>query len=191
MENSYNYRVKWYNAIIDKTIKATKANPNKKYGAVSEILADAIVTLEQNINPDFNRSKIDRATEIRIEEFSQQMVDNGLENFLRKGLSKTRSNIVKFFNGIKNLFTGAAESPADFFDNLYQSVAIKSQKMEAVKSKDLEGKKTVGEQETLSEKRIKQQIRQRSLNSRVSPGGQFRSDPIPIPKNGIRGRSRD
>lgn len=173
--------------LLTKQFKAAKANPNKKYGAVSKILADAIVTLEQNINPDFNHSKIDRATEIRIDEISQQMVDNGLENFLRKGLSKTRSNIVKFFNGIKNLFTGAAESPADFFDNLYQSVAIKSQKMEAVKSKDLKGKKMVGEQETL----LKQQIRQQSLKSHVSPGVPLRSAPIPIPKNGIRGRSRD
>lgn len=127
----YAGRVDWHNKIIDevKEIKSQNSNLthleqyNNNTREISDLLIKRIVELEQLVNPKYT---IDKETEKKITEMTMQMVKSeNLSEFKRQGKSETRSDMMKFFNGVKNFFTGDSESPQDFLDNKFKDVAAR------------------------------------------------------------------
>jgi hypothetical protein len=145
----YAGRVDWHNKIIDDVAQIKRQNSNLTHleqyknntREISDLLIERIVELEQLVNPKYT---IDKETEKKITEMTMQMVKSeDLNEFKRQGKSETRSDMMKFFNGVKNFFTGDSESPQEFLDNKFKDVAARLKEQNKQKAIELRKKQPV------------------------------------------------
>jgi hypothetical protein len=145
----YGGRVDWHNKIIDevKKIKSTHnklgsyVNYQNTVSDINKLLTERIVELEQLVDPNY---KLDEVTKNKIAEMTIQMSKSeDLNEFKRQGKNETRSDMMKFFNGVKNFFTGESESPADFLDNKFKDVAARLKEQNKQKAIELRKKQPV------------------------------------------------
>lgn len=118
-EIAYMRRVNWYNSIIDKISKLPmRLDPSNRIKSINKVLTEAIEKLEKTVHPNYT---IDRATQTRLTEISEQMAEKDSESLKRKGEGESRRNFIKFFS--------FSESPSDFFDKRHQAVIAQQEKM--------------------------------------------------------------
>ena len=95
-EIAYMRRVNWYNSIIDKISKLPmRLDPSKRIKSINKVLTEAIEKLEKTVHPNYT---IDRATQTRLTEISEQMAEKDSESLKRKGEGESRRNFIKFFS---------------------------------------------------------------------------------------------
>jgi hypothetical protein len=167
---SYKGRVDWYNKVIEEARQTSLKPANAAFGsgnlsrvsAIEDVLTKHIVDLEKMADPKYDISK-DPTTQKRIAEISKQMADSDdLNDFKRKRKSETRSNIMKFFNGVKNFITGETESPADFFDNRHQDVVSRLRERKNLEAIELRKNQPKLEHRKLQEEYARENERQRT-----------------------------
>jgi hypothetical protein len=168
---SYKGRVDWYNKVIEEARQTSLKPANAAFGsrnpsrvsAIKDVLTKHIVDLEKMADPKYDISK-DPTTKKRIAEISKQMADSDdLNDFKRKRKSETRSNIMKFFNGVKNFITGETESPADFFDNTHQDVVSRLRERKNLEAIKLRKNQPALQQKQLHKEHNEEDDRQRRM----------------------------
>ncbi len=127
----YKGRVKWHNSVIEEARQTTLKPENEAFNEqnlnrisdIEKVLTKRIIELEQLVDPNYS---FDESTEKKIAAISKQMAaTDDLNDFKRKGRNEIRSDMMKFFNGVKDFFMGPPESPTDFLDSKFKDVAAR------------------------------------------------------------------